>query len=391
MRNYDFPHQIETLILEYAIKQDYIRELREVSSLSPIVRELSAGFTKKRKEGFSRYLLNRRARAAYLLYFLPANFPKIQAVLQELFRHPGVALQKKENLKVLDIGSGPGTALLGLTHFFLGRKDAQKELSFHLTALDHTRENLKDCQGLFALFQQHCSAKISLNLIQQDMEKELQIAGKFDYIVLSNSLNELYELDADRIQKRTLLLGRLLGQHLEPDGSLILIEPALKQTSRELLQVRDSLISQGFGLYSPCLAQAPCPALQTEREDWCHEELPWEPPSVIRTLDQGTGFIKDAVKYSYSVFRKDGINLSEALPQGNHWRVVSEMMRLKGDRRVFLCDGRQRILARRQDKHGSESNKVFDLISRGDIIGVSSFEEKGNLFCILAGHTVEKF
>ncbi len=42
----------------------------------------------------------------------------------------------------------------------------------------------------------------------------------------------------------------------------MLIEPALRETSRELLAVRDQLLAAGLQVVAPCFFQGPCPALR---------------------------------------------------------------------------------------------------------------------------------
>ena len=97
------------------------------------------------------------------------------------------------------------------------------------------------------------------------------------------------------------LLG-LLATH----GSLIIMEPALRETSRNLLRVRDALVAkQACTVYSPCLHEKPCPALVKD-DDWCHEERPWTPPVIVAAIDREVGLIKDALKFSYVILRKIG-------------------------------------------------------------------------------------
>ena len=54
----------------------------------------------------------------------------------------------------------------------------------------------------------------------------------------------------------------------------------------------------------PASGRNPCPALLNPK-DWCHEDIPWEAPPLIRALDKLTGLRKDALKFSYLVLRRD--------------------------------------------------------------------------------------
>jgi len=154
----------------------------------------------------------------------------------------------------------------------------------------------------------------------------------------------------------------------------MLIEPATRPASRELHQVRDNLLAgQYCSVFAPCLHDAPCPAL-LKPDDWCHEERKWETPAWIAQVDREVGLLKDALKFSYVIFRKDGKTLVPRDP--DYHRVVSELRVMKGEKRVWLCDHAGRSEIGRQDKERSSSNAAFDDWHRGAIIRVSDIVRK---------------
>jgi len=187
-------------------------------------------------------------------------------------------------------------------------------------------------------------------------------------------LNELFLSTPDPVGARTRLLAQLL-ECLAADGSLIVIEPALRETSRALHEVRDRLVTQGTAhVYSPCLHDRGCPAL-LRRSDWCHEERPWQAPAIIEDIDRAVGFIKDALKFSYVVLRKDGRTIVD---RGlNDYRVVSERLIMKGEQRVWLCNEMGRQIVGRLDKERSEHNAGFDRWERGAIVRVTEIDRRG--------------
>ena len=70
-------------------------------------------------------------------------------------------------------------------------------------------------------------------------------------------LNELVaRLD---VEGRASLVSGWCRELLEPEGLCLLIEPALRETSRALLAVRDRLIASGLSVLAPCLFHAACP------------------------------------------------------------------------------------------------------------------------------------
>jgi hypothetical protein len=108
--------------------------------------------------------------------------------------------------------------------------------------------------------------------------------------------------------------------------------------------------------------------------DWCHEERPWEPPSEIRAIDDQVGFIKDALKFSYLLLRKDGRTVVDRKPEV--YRVVSELRELKGEKRAWLCNELGRSEIGRQDRLASPANAAVDAWHRGAIVQIERVVRK---------------
>jgi len=346
---------------------------RGPDSLADDVARLSRLLTKERGSLPAAYLRDPGLRTAYLTYFLPPNLDKISVPLRELFLHPERPLEQ-ERLQVLDLGSGPGTAILGIRQFF-ARNRMRVRLEF--TAVDHVVENLKDAEVLFREQAGVAGVPATLTTVRSDIGAIAEHSGgPFDIIVLSNVLNELYLREEDRAGKRTALVGRILEHLLAPAGSCIIIEPALRETSRDLLMVRDGIVDAGFRVYSPCLVQGHCPALVNPK-DWCHEDRPWDPPEIITAIDRRIGLRKDSLKFSYLVLRKGGLTLADTCGAGS-FRVVSEPLVSKGKRELYLCGTEGRRLATLLDKDVVPGNEAFAQLSRGDVVRVEgmAIEEK---------------
>jgi hypothetical protein len=195
----------------------------------------------------------------------------------------------------------------------------------------------------------------------------------YDLIIMHNVLGETFLGKSDRITARTQLVKEaleLLGHH----GTVMLIEPALRGSSRELHHVRDCLLQEkACTLYSPCLHDGPCPAL-SKPTDWCHEERPWIAPEWIKAIDREVGFIKDALKFSYALLRKDGQTLARRGPAT--YRMVSDLRRFKGEMRGWLCNETGRQEVGRLNKDRSETNLAFEQSQRGTILTISSIVRK---------------
>ncbi|MEK6744743.1 MAG: small ribosomal subunit Rsm22 family protein [Nitrospirota bacterium] len=335
------------------------------ASLADDVARLSRLLTRERDDLPPAYLRDQGLRRAYLAYFLPPNLAKIHVPLRELCLHPADLL-KKDRLKVLDLGSGPGTSVLGIREFFRLRGSGQ-HLEF--TAVDQVGENLKEAEALFREAGGGADDRATLTTVRSGIKAIAdRSGGPFDIIVLSNVLNEIFLRETDRIRKRTELVRNIMARLLATNGSCIIIEPALQETSRDLLMVRDAIVDGGSQVYAPCLVQGRCPALVNPR-DWCHEDRHWDPPGAVRELDEATGLRKDSLKFSYLILRKDSRSLADVCGPGCY-RVVSEPLASKGKLEFYLCGQEGRRLATRLDKDASPANGAFERLQRGDVVRV---------------------
>jgi hypothetical protein len=95
---------------------------------------------------------------------------------------------------------------------------------------------------------------------------------------------------------------------------------------------------------------------------------------MIQQIDVAVGFIKDALKFSYVLLRKDGRTI---VPRGSEtFRVVSELRVLKGDKRAWLCNELGRPEIGRLDRARSETNAAWDECERGTIVQIEGVTRK---------------
>lgn len=174
------------------------------------------------------------------------------------------------------------------------------------------------------------------------------VNGRFDLIVAAHLLNELgTRLD---VEGRAALVAGWCRELLSPEGLCIVIEPALRETSRALLGVRDRVLALGLSVLAPCLLHAACPALQRDR-DWCHDSA--------EVLVTG----RSRVDFSYLV-------LGHAQPRldPTRYRVVSDPLKDKGRLRLYLCGPRGRHQVMRLDRDRTAANQALDQARRGDVL-----------------------
>jgi ribosomal protein RSM22 (predicted rRNA methylase) len=192
----------------------------------------------------------------------------------------------------------------------------------------------------------------------------LAVDSRFDLIVVANTLSELPQ------EARVSLIDAL---PLAPDGAVIAIEPALRETGRALLEARDELLRRGWMAAAPCLTQRPCPALQNPR-DWCTAQRAWDAPRHVVQLAAELCLRAD-VELSYTPL----VLVRKTAPaRCDVWRVVGVPQPEKGKKRFFLCNDQGRVPAVRLDRDASSANEAFETLGRGDLVALRGPGAKGD-------------
>jgi len=313
----------------------------------------------------------------YAVYFMPANLVKLHPVLDEMRRDKNCAHFKKKSLSILDLGCGPGTFTVGFLEYLSEKclPDSLDLESVELNCMDRSKENLSLAQNIIKEYLAH--GPLSKNIKWKTFFVEGTITdsnsfqilfsekARFDIIIAGNVITELPEESINPVID-------FLEKHLSPDGTVIIIDPGTKTSSKQLLCLRNKLLLEtGLYLYAPCPNTETCP-LTDNSKNWCHEKVFWEPPEIVSMIDRITGFSKEkGLKFSYLVFNKKNIHLSGIFPeisQGKVFRVVSYLIKNKGEERLYVCNGRGRMLLRRLNKNCSEKNLGFGNVLRGNCV-----------------------
>jgi SAM-dependent methyltransferase len=362
------------------VPEPFIRQLEEYLSirlLEPIPRvlaeyakaihEISGGLKKpKDRQEFLQhsYLEDKNYRQAYLLYYTTSNLLKFYHPLTELDKSG--FFEHRQELHVLDLGSGTGTALLGFS-FWL--KEFSKGNRINFTACDRSAAALTELE----IFYRQLGFDHSVTTRQTDFNMPMSAPErKSDLIIGANFLNELSENARQNV-------FQIVRSHLADDGYVIFLEPAQIETSRTLLKFRDTALQNGWYVYAPCLTRHDCPALIRET-DWCHDSRVWERPKFISILDDMIGNVKKSLKFSYVVLTRHDVHVADFLSPKrdfqNQFRVVSELFREKGRSHAFMCNdlGRNDFLRNKRDR--TESNEDFNDLERYDVVQVDSFTVK---------------
>ena len=373
------PSSVSPLVVKILSKVPLERDLQG-EALAQAVLNLSRLFTTARATLPPGYLDDPAHAAAYRAYFLPVNLSKVQVLLDEL-PSDNVAGASDRPMAVLDLGCGPGTGSLALLDWLWHRKP-ERAKSLSVLAADSSPAPLQETKKLWEAYCQEVGiASMGLRCVggnlehplKGDLGKQIAKGEPYDLIIMANCLNELFATASDPPAERAAVVGQLLP-FLAPQGTIMIVEPALRQTARALHQVRNHLLKQGLcTVYSPCLHEGLCPALD-HPDDWCHEERPWQAPPAIAAIDRKVGFIKDALKFSYLLLRTDGRTI---VPRSSQtFRVVSELRELKGDTRAWLCNELGRSEIGRLDRAAATTNAALDVCHRGAIIRLDGVKRK---------------
>jgi ribosomal protein RSM22 (predicted rRNA methylase) len=234
-----------------------------LKTLAPEVALLSAYFTSERADRPRHYLESPSHRAAYIAYFLRANFHKLEAVLEEMRPLVEAQIRKRRRFRVLDIGAGPGTMTLAAMNYLHNSEDLGP---LYFLATDSNASMLHECRRLFAAFRGRIgwsNEEAVLETRTVTLEKLIcgllphHAEGKnFDLIVLGNVWNEVMEAHPLSLKDQRACVEKLAGA-LDPGGALIFIEPALKETSRGLHRLHDEVLQSlpHLTVFAPCVHQ----------------------------------------------------------------------------------------------------------------------------------------
>ncbi|WP_455382452.1 small ribosomal subunit Rsm22 family protein [Salinispira pacifica] len=336
---------------------------RELRPLAAALRELSTGLTGSRRLAGSRYMNDPRLLGAYLLYFWPVSYAQLHYILADIGRPVGAAL---------DVGCGPLPATCAL----LDRgASAVTSADINRAATTIGRKLLtRDEKVRFATWNATTTSPPP--------------SGRYDTVVLSHVLNELWTDREERIELRLELLSRL-GTAIRPSGRLIITEPALLGVTRDLLALRDRLVAGGWFIESPCFLQESCPALMLPKGT-CHAAFRWKPPRAVAELASYAGIDKSRPAMSYLVARppngapapggaetpygaqqlpNDGRNPKESSTDSPPYRVVSDQMRNKAGRvRLFVCGADGRFPVSTGPEDDGSAAETFRRSGRGDVV-----------------------
>ncbi len=344
----------------------------DVARLAPKLAALSAAYNDETTRGLSG--LGEDTMVARLLFSFVRDVPKMAAAVRELVVSGTLTLSEARPLRVLDLGAGLGASTWGLAR---GLAAAGGRGTIDATWVDPDRLALDVGRNVAGTRAVAGAVTISPKSVALGIEEGLaRTTATYDVVLLGQVLSELDRADSpeERVAKHTALLERITTRLLAADGTIVVVEPALRDRTRHLHRVRDALIAAKIAnVFAPCLHQASCPALRIET-DWCHEDLEVDLPAWLVPIARGAGLRYQGLTFSYLVLRRDGKTLVGALPEppGGRVRVVGHKLVTKGKTEHFLCGelegGPDGARFTRLDRDANATNAAWDTAARGDLV-----------------------
>jgi len=289
--------------------------------------------------------------AARAAFFTIADAMKIAVPLVELANRG--ALPARRPLRVVDVGAGCGAMTLGLVATVTADLDVvliDRDTSALAIATEAVR-TLAGCRQLTA------------SLTTRSADVTDAALPPADLVLMGTVLNELAHDAATAVVERALAA-------IGDDGAVIVIEPALRDTSRALHAIRDAILARGTGhVFAPCTRRAAnCPAL-VDPDDWCHEDRALALPPRTAELARLTHLRDSGMKFSYLVLRRQPLALVEA---PGAWRIVSAPRPAKGKLEVIGCGEPGRVPLRLLKRNRAAGNRDLERADRGDVVATTA-------------------
>lgn len=222
------------------------------TELHNAIEEVGKLFNFERDELF-RYRTNTKLVSAYSAFWLTTNYPKLFAVAKLL--KSSLDLQDFE--RIIDVGTGPGTFLLGLSELCSEQTE--------LMGIDISDEMLNQAH----LFLKNLRPQHTFHLTKSSHTIH---QNKKTLLLFTHSLNEMsFEQALEYIER------------FAPE-SILFIEPGTKSFFAKALKLRAYLLHQGFKIAYPCMGQASCPMDPTK--DWCHQFVKVTQAQDVESLTQ---------------------------------------------------------------------------------------------------------
>ncbi len=337
---FTLPEDLQQLLLETALGQERALRFatgkprkRELAALAESVRNLTDLFAQEGSHRPSLYADSPRLKEAYMAYLFPGTFARGTAALEEVW--PTFA-QKRE-LRVLDVGCGPGALCLAVMELAARRPQSLERV--RIEGAEESRAVLSAFRTLARTFARTLAKgerQVTFNIQTSltEISSAAESTAEYDIILVGNALGALAGESANPASRRAAFLASL-SERLADDGAIVVIDSPSHSSARALQATRDELVaSHGLWIHAPCLRQANCPMLDEGREKhWCHTGAIWTRPQLVRQIDGVLGRKRFVLKFSYLVVRKAPFYPVVTQEGATAFRAAGDLLKEKGKSR----------------------------------------------------------
>ena len=271
-------------------------------------------------------------RAAYLAVRLPATY----AALRRVFAEINVRAPQAGIASMLDLGSGPGTALFAAAEQF-------PQLQ-HATLVEADAEWIALGKRLMA--EPRLPGALKVQWLKQDLRSGLSCESH-DLVVISYTLGELPQAAAESVLNKA---WKCAGKFL------VVVEPGTRRGFAAVNAARSALLANAATILAPCPHAGACPMAMAG--DWCHFSQRVERTQQHRQLKGGDLGYEDE-KFSYIVAAKF------AMPPAGA-RIVRHPGKHGGHVQLELCTPQGLIESRTVTRSSKEAYKRARKAEWGD-------------------------
>ncbi|MBX3595970.1 MAG: methyltransferase type 11 [Rhizobiaceae bacterium] len=281
------------------------------------------------------HLSDETAVKAYLAARMPATFAAIRASFSMLED----TLAEFEPRTMLDVGSGPGTALWAA-------KQCWPTLS-NATMLEASPSAARIGRALASQL-----VDIAPIWLEADASKALEAVADSDLVTLCYVLDELPPQSSQPLVLQLWALTRSV---------LVIVEPGTPAGWRRILEARAALVDAGAHIAAPCPHHADCALMAP---DWCHFSRRVARSRVHRMTKNAEVPWEDE-KYIFIAASRTAPNLPVS-------RVIAPPLQQKGRLELKLCEPDGHFAFRTISKKDGEAYREARRADWGDGLDITS-------------------
>ena len=303
--------------------------------------------------------------AAKREYFLASDAPKVVVALDECARRSDAfaRLAMLETVRATDLGAGVGATSTGFLAWLAGVRAARgvstpARVELHAVELGEPAAHAYEASVKAAAAA--AGVTVAIKIEARDFRRFTPAPS--DLILCQTALNELL-VGAEHARETVQM-----ASGWSRTAPLLMIEPALKTTTRALMSLRDALLALGGAhVVAPCLHQKPCP-MRAREGDWCHEARAIAPTPRVAAIDAIVGRRDGRALFAFLATAPGDAPIAHA---PSAVRLVTGTLGSRGKTERLVCrgDGELRLM-RLLDREIRDGNRAFLDGEQGDALRI---------------------